>query len=86
MNRAKKKSDSPKRQRQAAATQRVQASWDVGQSAFVGCRPAQSLHLHLATRGAGVDDEPVTRFGFREVWVQGREVFLNGTPFRIRPT
>jgi beta-galactosidase len=52
--------------------------WDVDQPNL--------YHLHLTAKGAGVDDEPVTRFGFRETWIEGRHVFLNGTPFRIRPT
>ncbi|HEX8834912.1 MAG TPA: glycoside hydrolase family 2 TIM barrel-domain containing protein, partial [Abditibacteriaceae bacterium] len=40
----------------------------------------------MTARGAGLDDEPVAKFGFRETWIEGRQVFLNGTPFRMRPT
>ncbi|HEX8833032.1 MAG TPA: hypothetical protein VF719_02465, partial [Abditibacteriaceae bacterium] len=70
----------------AAATQRVQASWTWDNPRLWDVDQPNLYHLHLGTKGAGVDDEPITKFGFREVWVQGREVFLNGTPFRIRPT
>jgi beta-galactosidase len=57
-----------------------------GRTRVCGTGSAQPLHLTLSTKGAGVDDEPAARFGFREVWTQGRDVFMNGTPFRIRPT
>jgi beta-galactosidase len=70
----------------AAATQRVQASWDWDNPRLWDVDQPNLYSLHLATLGASVDDEPITRFGFREVWVQGRQVYLNGTPFRVRPT
>jgi beta-galactosidase len=70
----------------AAASQRVQVAWPWDNPRLWDVDQPNLYNLHLATRGAGVDDEPVTKFGFREVWVQGRQVFLNGTPFRIRPT
>jgi beta-galactosidase len=70
----------------AAATQRVPVSWAWEDPRLWDLDQPNLYHLHLSTKGAGVDDEPVTRFGFRESWVQGRHVYLNGTPFRIRPT
>lgn len=70
----------------AAATQRVPVTWTWDNPRLWDLDQPHLYHLHLSTKGAGIDDEPITRFGFREVWVQGREVFLNGTPFRIRPT
>lgn len=42
------------------------------------------LRLHL--RGAGIDDEAMVTFGFREFWIEGREFRLNGLPIRLRPT
>jgi beta-galactosidase len=69
----------------AAPTQRVQASWDWANPRLWDVDQPNLYTLHLATRGAGVEDEPITKFGFREVWVEGRQVFLNNTPFRIRP-
>ena len=70
----------------AAATQRVQATWAWENPRLWDVDQPNLYTLHLSAKGAGMDDEPVTDFGFREVWIQGREVFLNGTPFRIRPT
>jgi beta-galactosidase len=70
----------------AAATQRVQANWAWDNPRLWDVDQPNLYHLHLTAQGAGVDDEPVTRFGFREVWIEGRHVFFNGTPFRIRPT
>ncbi|HEX8832803.1 MAG TPA: glycoside hydrolase family 2 TIM barrel-domain containing protein [Abditibacteriaceae bacterium] len=70
----------------AAATQRVQANWAWDNPRLWDVDQPNLYHLHLSVQGAGVDDEPVTRFGFRETWIEGRQVFLNGTPFRIRPT
>jgi beta-galactosidase len=70
----------------AAPTQRVPVSWAWDNPRLWDVDQPNLYNLHLTTRGVGVDDEPVTRFGFREVWVEGRHVFLNGTPFRIRPT
>ncbi|HEY0072911.1 MAG TPA: hypothetical protein VGB77_02335, partial [Abditibacteriaceae bacterium] len=71
---------------QATPTQRVQASWSWDNPRLWDVDQPNLYNLHLGTKGVGVDDEPVTRFGFRETWIQGRDVFLNGTPFRIRPT
>ncbi|HEX8833298.1 MAG TPA: hypothetical protein VF719_03820, partial [Abditibacteriaceae bacterium] len=70
----------------AAAAQRIPLSWAWENPRLWDVDQPNLYNLHLTARGAGVDDEPVTRFGFREVWIQGRQVFLNGTPFRIRPT
>jgi beta-galactosidase len=41
--------------------------------------------LQLAVRGAPLDDEYAQLFGFREVWLEGKHFFLNGTEFRWRP-
>jgi beta-galactosidase len=67
----------------AAATQRVQANWPWhNPRLWMSISPIFTICTSWP-KGAGVDDEPVTRFGFREVWIQGRDVFLNGTPFRV---
>lgn len=52
--------------------------WDLGQP--------HRYTLHLVVKGAGIDDEFVQSFGFREFWIEGRRIFLNGTEFRMRPT
>ncbi|MDQ3813958.1 MAG: beta-galactosidase [Armatimonadota bacterium] len=51
--------------------------WEVGQPNLYA--------LKLAAQGAGVNDELTQRFGFREFWIEGRKLFLNGKEFRMRP-
>ena len=41
--------------------------------------------LRLSATGSGLSDQFAVRFGFREVWIEGRDIFLNGTPLRLRP-
>jgi beta-galactosidase len=41
--------------------------------------------LLLEAKGAGIDDAYSQEFGFRECWIEGRTIMLNGTPFRLRP-
>jgi beta-galactosidase len=51
--------------------------WDVGEP-----------NLYVATigaRGAGIADAYPQRFGFRECWIDGRTVMLNGSAWRMRP-
>lgn len=52
--------------------------WDLGQP--------NRYTLRLTAKGAGIDDEFVQTFGFREFWIEGRKIFLNGSEFRLRPT
>ncbi len=42
--------------------------------------------LQVTVTGAGIADAISQPFGFREFWVRGRDIYLNGTPFRMRPT
>ncbi len=42
------------------------------------------LSVRLVDEGGKVLDEQVTRFGFRELWLDGRELMLNGTPVHLR--
>jgi beta-galactosidase len=42
--------------------------------------------LQITVKGAGIEDAVSQPFGFREFWVKGRDLYLNGTPFRMRPT
>lgn len=51
--------------------------WDVGQPHL--------YTLDLSVQGEGINAGFRQTFGFREVWIEGRTVFLNGTPFRLRP-
>ncbi len=54
--------------------------WDVG-----------APHLYLVkvsmvgADGAQLDAYPPVRFGFREVWTEGKELMLNGHPLHLRP-
>jgi beta-galactosidase len=43
------------------------------------------LSLTLRDAAGAVADVWTTRFGFRETWIEGRELILNGTPLRLRP-
>jgi beta-galactosidase len=51
--------------------------WDVG-------RP-NLYTVYVKAQGAGLADEYSQRFGFREVWIDGRRFMLNGTEIRLRP-
>jgi beta-galactosidase/beta-glucuronidase len=48
----------------AAATQRVKVLWPWTNPRLWDVDQPNLYNLHLIARGAGVDDEPVTRFGF----------------------
>lgn len=50
--------------------------WDVGQPNL--------YTLRLKVTGPGLDDEYNQEFGFREFWVEGRKLFLNGTEIHLR--
>ncbi len=48
----------------------------------------QTPHLYtvqLHVEGQAIADVYPQRFGFREFWIDGREIYLNGKPFRLRP-
>jgi beta-galactosidase len=51
--------------------------WDVGHG--------ELYRLRLTAKGAGIDDVFVQEFGFREFWIDGKKLMLNGTEFRMRP-
>lgn len=51
--------------------------WDIG-------RP-ELYRLQLSVSGAGIEDSTAVTFGFRELWIDGKSIVLNGTPIRIRP-
>ncbi len=50
--------------------------WDVGQPNL--------YTLRLKVTGAGLDDEYNQKFGFREFWIEGRQLYLNGTVVHLR--
>jgi len=51
--------------------------WDLGQPDL--------YHLLLTVDGPGIRDVCRQRFGFRELWIEGRQFYLNGTVFHLRP-
>ena len=51
--------------------------WDVGQPNL--------YTLRLSLEGPVIQDALTQEFGFREFWIEGRQIFLNGTPFNLRP-
>jgi beta-galactosidase len=67
------------------AKQQVKASWPWENPRLWDFKQPNLYTLKLTTKGAGLDDEPAITFGFRETWVDGRLVYLNGNPFRMRP-
>jgi len=69
----------------AGAKQPVKVSWAWENPRLWDYKQPNLYTLRLTAKGAGLDDEPVTSFGFRETWIEGRQVMLNGTPFRMRP-
>jgi beta-galactosidase len=70
----------------AGATQRVKVNWAWPNPRLWDYKQPNLYTLRLTAKGAGLDDEPAITFGFRETWIEGRQVMLNGTPFRMRPT
>jgi beta-galactosidase len=52
--------------------------WDVGQPNL--------YTMQLQVQGAGLNDKWVQKnWGFREFWIEGRDFYLNGTKFNLRP-
>lgn len=50
--------------------------WDVGQPNL--------YTLRLKVKGADLEDEYNQTFGFREFWIEGRQLYLNGTVIHLR--
>lgn len=48
-------------------------------------RQSNLYRLRVRATGMGLNDDFAERFGFREFWIEGRNLFLNGSPFRLRP-
>ncbi len=51
--------------------------WDIGQPNL--------YTLRLSAEGANLKDERADRFGFRELWIEGKHYYLNGRIFHARP-
>jgi beta-galactosidase len=69
----------------AKAVQTVRVAWPWAQAARWDLDTPNLYTVKLKVEGAGLNDEYAQEFGFREFWIQGRQIFLNGIPIRLRP-
>lgn len=69
----------------ATDIQVVKMSWPWADAKLWDLDQPNLYTLKLSFSGAGLNDETATRFGFREIWIEGRTIYLNGTPMRLRP-
>jgi beta-galactosidase len=69
----------------AAPVQTVRVTWPWAEAARWDLDTPNLYTVKLRATGAGINDEYAQAFGFREFWIQGRQMFLNGVPFRFRP-
>jgi beta-galactosidase len=58
----------------AGATQRVKVNWAWPNPRLWDYKQPNLYTLRLTAKGAGLDDEPAITFGFRETWIEGRQV------------
>jgi beta-galactosidase len=70
----------------AGATQTVSATWPWANPRLWDVGKPNLYTLKLRVTGAGVRDQWRQEFGFREIWREGRDFYLNGTLLRLRPT
>jgi beta-galactosidase len=70
----------------AGASQTVSAAWPWPNPRLWDVNQPNLYTLRLRVTGAGVADQWTQEFGFREIWTQGRDFYLNGTLLRLRPT
>jgi len=68
-----------------AETQIVQPSWSWPSPRLWDIGEPNLYTLVLKVEGAGLDDEMAQVFSFREFWVDGRKLYLNGKELRWRP-
>lgn len=66
-------------------TQTLSISWADPHLWDVGAPHLYLLHTSVVARdGSVLDIFPAVRFGFREIWAEGKELVLNGHPLRLR--
>ncbi len=68
----------------AAPKVRIGFAWDNPKLWDIGTPHLYTLRLKAS--GVGIRDEAREVFGFREIWTQGRDFYLNGSKLRLRPT
>jgi beta-galactosidase len=69
----------------AAPLQSFKATWPWPNAALWDLDQPNLYTVKLTVEGADVRDEYAQKFGFREFWIEGRDMFLNGVPIRLRP-
>ena len=67
-------------------TQVVQLAWAWDDPRLWDFQQPNLYTLQLEANAANWNDEYAQPFGFRELWIDGRKFFLNGTEIRLRPT
>lgn len=67
-----------------AALSVARVSWPWADARRWDYRQPNLYTLELSVSGPGLVDQVHERFGFREWWIDGRRVFLNGVEFRPR--
>jgi beta-galactosidase len=69
----------------AAASQRLELSWNWEDPKLWDVDQPNLYQLRLTVNGDGLRDSQLLTFGFREFHVDGRGFVLNGKPIRLRP-
>jgi beta-galactosidase len=69
----------------AAPLQTFKVTWPWADAVLWDLDKPNLYTVKLAVEGARLRDEYSQEFGFREFWVAGRDIFLNGVPIRLRP-
>ena len=70
----------------ASPVQSLKASWDWSNPRLWDVGKPELYTLVISVTGDGIEDAYSQTFGFREMWIEGRNIYLNGTEFRWRPT
>lgn len=69
----------------ATPLQTLQVTWPWADAALWDLDKPNLYTVKLTVEGEGMRDEYAQEFGFREFWFEGRNMFLNGLPIRLRP-
>jgi len=66
--------------------QRLVIPWDNPRLWEVGDAYLYYVHVSIIDSGGNaIDSTSPVRFGFREIWAEGKELMLNGHPLKLRP-
>lgn len=69
----------------ARGVKRVTATWPWPDARLWDYRQPNLYTLRLTATCGGSVDQVVRTFGFREFWIEGRQFYLNNTPYNLRP-